>query len=785
MIRVFKGTEIDFLTNGEVILNPLECIIIKNLDEEYIEVVSPLKYSDYLVQDNIIIINTPTGTKGYRIHNPVASNNITIKAWLCYQEKIVVSADRGAVIRHGKNIEHCTVRENWDNLVTKIIPIGYNKITLPETFLSKESPYHRVYEKHVEFELSEHLQTQVEVIEKEIEDTKNLVLGYTSSRTSIKSKIAAYENSKKLLTEEKNYAVTRLQYLMKATSEAELKEKAVLEAQIPLIDTEMVSMEEYKQQSITAGTENESSLITATSLLEVKESELKQLIESDLRSQAQAYLDKYYLPEINYDLEAHLDGVVEIGDVIHVKHPAMRIDLLTNVISYEFDVMNFVFNKIEFGTIKPTLKSKFQEIGNAIKEVKEETEKVAERVVKYSEEYKRDKEEMYSKYITEVYGWNDGIYGLLEKSTSKFRQTSSLISATVERVNANLSKNIATLDIKADSILARVLTVDGSLNEKYSELKLTSDSIRSTVSNNYTDLDGKITTTRSTITQTATSIRSEVNQTLRGYSTTTQTNSAIEQKADSITQKITTEVNGVRTEMSVVNQTANKINWLVKSGYNASDFTLTDRAISLVSSQIDLNGLVTISNLQTSGKTIINGDNISTGNIDASKVTVKNLSANNIITGTLNGYNVSIINLDAASISTGSLSANRISGGTLDASKITVKNLSADSITSGAISLNYFKINDYLVMSQGSYSNSVNLGGTNYQYVNLVEIGATTFSVNSTYSRLCKGSAYLGFFGASGGQKKSVSTASTSGTLSTALTKLNELINALKGYGLV
>lgn len=73
---------------------------------------------------------------------------------------------------------------------------------------------------------------------------------------------------------------------------------------------------------------------------------------------------------------------------------------------------------------------------------------------------------------------------------------------------------------------------------------------------------------------------------------------------------ITNQVNGLGDAVSTVSQTANKINWLVASGTSASDFTMTDRAASLVADKIDLTGFVTFSNLSTAGETTIDGGNI-------------------------------------------------------------------------------------------------------------------------------------------------------------------------------
>ena len=783
MIKVFRANETNYTTNGEVILKPIEAIIFKNLEEEYLEVICPLKYADFLLQDNIIMVDSLTGRKGYKIHNPIKSNTITVKAWLCYEERRVPSADRGATIQHGKNLEHCKVIETWDNVVTKLIPIGYNEITLPEGYLSIPTPYQKVYERTIEFELSEELEEQVEQLEQDIKDNSNLVTGLTSGIEALTTKITTYTQSITLLQNEKIALQRRLTEL--GTSEAELKEKAIIEAQLPLIDSEIQNLNSEKTNTQSVLSQSRLDLVNAETTLEQKQTAYNNLLITDLRQQATDYLERYKYPQINYDLEAHLNGVIELGDIIKVNHPRMRVNLLTNVTAFQFDLLMMQFKQIEFGTIKPTLKSKFNEIDKKIDKVKNDGDKTAERVTKYSEEFKRDNKEMYSKYMSEIYGYNKGIYGLLQKNTSMLRQTASLISGTVERVNANLSKDIALLEVRADSIVASVTNVNTDLNEKIAQLRITADEIRASVSSNYTTLDGKIANNTSLISQTATQIRSEVTQTLRSYSTTTQMNSAISQSAESITSTVTTQINGVRTEISQVEQTANKINWLVKSGSSSSNFTLTDRAIALVAQTIDLSGLVTISNLQTSGRTIINGDNITTGAIDASRVSVKNLSASSIITGTLNANLVTISNLSANSITTGAMSANRLSGGTIDASLITVKNLSADSITSGALSLNYIKVNGYLVMNQGSYSNSINIGGTNYQYVQTVQIGATTFEVKSTYSRLCSGSAFLGFFGASGSRKTSIYTVSSSATLSTLITEHNKLVTALNSYGLV
>ena len=57
---------------------------------------------------------------------------------------------------------------------------------------------------------------------------------------------------------------------------------------------------------------------------------------------------------------------------------------------------------------------------------------------------------------------------------------------------------------------------------------------------------------------------------------------------------------------TIASQTADKFNWLVKSGTNSTDFELTDRTATLVASAINMDGLVTFNGLSTDAKNKIN-----------------------------------------------------------------------------------------------------------------------------------------------------------------------------------
>ncbi len=107
--------------------------------------------------------------------------------------------------------------------------------------------------------------------------------------------------------------------------------------------------------------------------------------------------------------------------------------------------------------------------------------------------------------------------------------------------------------------------------------------------------------------------------------------------------------------ISKVTQSADKINWLIKDGTNSTDFTLTGRTASLISSCIDFSGYVKFNDLAVSGSTAINGSNIITGSLSADKISVGDLSA---LSASIGGWYLNSSGLSTSASGYGSLSLN-------------------------------------------------------------------------------------------------------------------------------
>ena len=193
-------------------------------------------------------------------------------------------------------------------------------------------------------------------------------------------------------------------------------------------------------------------------------------------------------------------------------------------------------------------------------------------------------------------------YTKLEQDVAGFKTSVADTYATKSTVNDlsnNLSTNYSTTSAMNSAIAQSASNITSSVSSTYATKKSVTD-LQTNLTTNYSTTSAM----NSAINQKADSITSSVSSTyqtkndMKNYPTTTQMNSAINQKADSITSTVSstyaskTELYNESTiledSISTVSQTANKINWMIKSGTSSSNMTLTDKVYSLVSSNINL-----------------------------------------------------------------------------------------------------------------------------------------------------------------------------------------------------
>lgn len=340
MIKIYEPEEMLFNHNGIKIIHPTKAeIYIEDNGDYYIEIESSLEDLPYLQTGMIVRAKTRWGEQGFRLTNPERKNTkvyvkgyhlwkdtqkyvivdsnvvdkncndaldhinsacdvetpfntisditrinstriirksleeaiaIIVEKWggHLYRDnwtvgiKEILGADRGIVIKYGKNSKNIEAKENWDDVVTKILPVGYDGIILPEIYLEAEIKYSTPYTKVIKFEQN-------------------------------------------------------------------------------------IDKENYKDENGN-----------------LKEEEYKDALIEDLRNQAVEYLKENQYFKCNYKVKAHIEGVVDLGDVIVVEHEKLGIKLTTNVIALKYDCIRDKYTEIEFGNFKSKLKDLVQKIKN-------------------------------------------------------------------------------------------------------------------------------------------------------------------------------------------------------------------------------------------------------------------------------------------------------------------------------------------------------------------------------------------------------------------------------------
>lgn len=355
MIKLFGTTDKSFDSNGDLVILPRKAIVHKEDNGNFfLELEADEKYIDDLTEGRIIVANTPQGEQAFRITNPLAkkhkveikayhvfydSKNFlikdsyvvnkncngaldhlnsatdtispfttlsdvqTIKSFRCVRKSLYeaistvlerwgghlvrdnfniqirnnVGQDNGVTIRYAKNLKDISCEENWDDVVTKLLPVGKDGILL------------------------NHFDPNADI--------------YVYSDTT---------------------------YSIPYTKCIHFSQENVLE-------------DNYKDSSGN-----------------LDETAYKQALLADLKQQAINYLGANRLPKINYTLKAKLEKITDVGDLVEVIDEGLGINILTNVIKFEYDCILNQYREIEFGNFKKSINGLMSEINTRTEKVVEE-----------------------------------------------------------------------------------------------------------------------------------------------------------------------------------------------------------------------------------------------------------------------------------------------------------------------------------------------------------------------------------------------------------------------------
>lgn len=358
MIKLFGITDRSFTSNGDLVIKPKKAVVHKEDNGDfYLELETDESYVAYLTEGRIIVANTPQGEQAFRITNPtIRKHHIKIKAYhVFYGSENYLIKDSYVVDKN------CNDALDYLNMATDT--------TSPFTTISDVSTIHSY--RCVRKSLYEAIQTILERWGGHLV-RNNFNIGIRESIGQDNGVTIRYAKNLKEITKTENWdsVVTKLLPVGKDGVLLNSLDQSIdpyvystnITYEIPY--TKCVS---FSQDDI-----SEDNYKDASGTLD--ETAYKQAIISELRQQAENYININCMPKINYTLKANLKKMTDIGDIIEVIDEDLGINLLTNVIKYNYDCILEKYIEVEFGNFKKGLSNLVSTVNTSAAQIA--TEKV-------------------------------------------------------------------------------------------------------------------------------------------------------------------------------------------------------------------------------------------------------------------------------------------------------------------------------------------------------------------------------------------------------------------------
>lgn len=339
MIRLFDVNDRTFTSNGDVVLKPRKARV-HNEDngDYYLEIETGLEYSDVLTAGRIIVANTPKGDQAFRISEfQKTKSRIRLKAWHVYYDSenyliadsYVVEKNCGEALAHLNNATEPVSEFTTDSTVWSVNSYRCVRKSLYEainTVLERWGGH--LIRDNFNIEIGQSIGTDNGVTVRYAKNLKDITCD--TNWNTVVTKLLPVGKDGFLLPE--LYVTSETQYAIPFTKSVSF--------------TQDINQEDYDT-----------------------EDEYQHALEEDLRTQAQAYVDGHCLPQANYTLKADLERITDVGDVVAVIDERLGVNLLTNVISYDYDCILEKYTEVEFGNFQKKLSDLMGSIASTTEQV--------------------------------------------------------------------------------------------------------------------------------------------------------------------------------------------------------------------------------------------------------------------------------------------------------------------------------------------------------------------------------------------------------------------------------
>lgn len=337
MIKLFGATDNLFSSNGNKTIIPLKAKVHKEDNKAfYLDLETDLSYIDDIVAGNIIVAPTPQGEQAFRISSATATKNkLSAK---CYH----VFFDSKNYLIEDSYVVDKNCNDALDHLNSSTSDLS------PFTTLSdvNDTNSYRCVRKSLYEAINVLLDRWGGHLVRD-----NFTIKIMTSIGQDNGVTVRYAKNLKNITCETNWddVVTRLLpvgkggILLNALDDsADIYVESDIQYDIPF--TKTVSFE----QDI-----NEEDYTDDNGDLD--EEAYTQALINDLHNQAINYVNTNDIPKVNYTLKANLEKITDIGDIVEVIDERLKINIITNVISFVYDCILGKYTEIEFGNFTQKL----------------------------------------------------------------------------------------------------------------------------------------------------------------------------------------------------------------------------------------------------------------------------------------------------------------------------------------------------------------------------------------------------------------------------------------------
>ena len=344
MIKLFGTTDTDFSSNGDAVIQPFKAKVHKEDNGKfYLTVEADISYVDLLTANRIIVADTPQGAQAFRIKNPEKTKHkITIKApHISYDAENYVIADSYVVDKNCNDaLDHLnSATDNPSPFQTVSDIAEVNSYRCVRTSLY--DAFSTVLERW-----GGHL----------VRD--NYRFGIMSTIGRDNGVTVRYKKNLKEMTCTANWdgVVTKL---MPVGKDGLLLDEVYLysKTQYDIPFTKVVSFSQNVDQDLYKDAEGH-----------LDETAYNNALIDDLRKQGQTYVDENCVPKVNYTLKANLEKLTDIGDTIEVIDEPMGIDIVTHVISYDYDCILRKYTELEFGNFQQKVSGLMETVSSTIQQ---------------------------------------------------------------------------------------------------------------------------------------------------------------------------------------------------------------------------------------------------------------------------------------------------------------------------------------------------------------------------------------------------------------------------------